>query len=86
MTETARISKLTVILEDDDMKVTTVFHKIYNPMLHVNYRDVTTTLNADGAMPRPPSKADFMVEGVALFDHEHNNFVTTTREEKKDGS
>lgn len=83
MADSIPLSKITVIIEEEDMVITTVFHKVYNPMLHVNHRDVgTIRLNADGAIPRPVSKADFMIEGVAMFDPEHGNFLETKREKK----
>jgi hypothetical protein len=76
---TERLVKMTVIIEDGDEVITTVIHKAYNLMSRVNHRDVTIRPNADDGY-RQLSKADFMVEGVALFDQEHGNFLETKRE------
>lgn len=78
---TERIVKMTVIIEDGDEVITTVIHKAYNLMTHVNHRDVAIRPNMDGSF-RPMSKADFMVEGVAVFSPEHGNYLETKREKK----
>lgn len=75
---TERLVKMTVIIEDGDEIITTVIHKAYNLMSHVRHRDVDIRPNADGSY-RPLSKTDFLVEGVAVFDQEHGNFLETTR-------
>lgn len=77
-----RLVKMTVIIEDGDEVVTTVIHKAYNLMTHVNHRDVGIRPSADGGY-RQLSKVDFSVEGVAMFDQEHGNFLETKREKKE---
>ncbi len=78
---TERLVKMTVIIEDGDEVITTVIHKAYNLMTHVNHRDVAIRPNADGGY-RQLSKTDFMIEGVAVFDQEHGNYLETKRETK----
>jgi hypothetical protein len=72
---------MTVIIEDGDEVITTVIHKAYNLMTHVNHRDMAIRPNADGGF-RPLSKVDFLVEGVAVFDQDKGNYLETTREKK----
>lgn len=81
---TERLVKMTLIIEDGDEVITTVIHKAYNLMTHVQHRDIGIRLNADGALPRPMSKTDFMIEGVAVFDQDKGNYLETRREKKDD--
>jgi hypothetical protein len=76
-----RLVKMTVIIEDGDEIITTVIHKAYNLETHVNHRDMAIRANMDGGF-RPMSKVDFSVNGVAVFDPEHGNYLETKREKK----
>lgn len=80
MTE-ERLVKMTVIIEDGEEVITTVIHRVYNAMTHVNHRDMAIRPNADGLF-RPVSKIDFSIEGVALFDQDKGNYLETKREKK----
>lgn len=84
MTETARIVKVTVIIEDGDDIITNVFHKVYNLETHVNHRDYAVMRpNMDGGF-RPLSKIDFQINGIAVYSPEHGNYIETKREKKHD--